>query len=364
MGDLIVYRNLVPVDQRLAPLASIAAELGLPQNRIPRKCEPAYGRVISCLLQQARALEAPGTPIERLIYIGDTRMNDGIAFSLICQARGWPGVAFIGAEQAGPARVELVNQQGRTLYLANRWSALADFERYCRGRGFIIDENTAVVIDLDKTVLGARGRNDHVIDRARLDAVRCTLSELLGAGFDEDAFQRAYDHLNRPEFHPFTADNQDYLAYICLILGTDVVKLEDLIAAIHAGRLSTFERFIAKIDRRVLSLPPDLQALHHQVYRALSEGDPTPFKAFRRNEYLATVTRMGQLNDNTPVKALLAGEIVITQEVQEVAKRWQEQGALLFGLSDKPNEASIPDENMTAQGYQPIHRTVTHAVGG
>ena len=61
---------------------------------------------------------------------------------------------------------------------------------------------------------------------------------------------------------------------------------------------------------------------------------------------------------------LLANEIVITQEVREVALAWRERGALLFGLSDKPDEASIPQPAQAAQGRQAIHRVETHAVGG
>jgi hypothetical protein len=60
---------------------------------------------------------------------------------------------------------------------------------------------------------------------------------------------------------------------------------------------------------------------------------------------------------------LLAHEILITQEVREMALMWQAAGALIFGMSDKPEEASIPTESLASQGYLPIHQTVTHAVG-
>ena len=72
---------------------------------------------------------------------------------------------------------------------------------------------------------------------------------------------------------------------------------------------------------------------------------------------------MGTLDDGAPVSDLLAGEIVITQEVSEVALAWRRRGALLFGLSDKPDEASIPQPSQAAQGKQSIHRVETHAVG-
>jgi hypothetical protein len=56
-------------------------------------------------------------------------------------------------------------------------------------------------------------------------------------------------------------------------------------------------------------------------------------------------------------------EIVITQEVRELALEWRSRGALLFGLSDKPDEASLPTPELEQQGYLPLHRSVTHLVG-
>ncbi|MDY7077823.1 MAG: hypothetical protein SXV54_12955, partial [Chloroflexota bacterium] len=219
-------------------------------------------------------------------------------------------------------------------------------------------------VDLDKTALGARGRNDQVINRARVEAVRRTVGDLLGDDFDLGGFQTAYDRFNQTEFHPFTADNQDYLAYVCLILGSGLYALEPLVDEVRAGRLTTFEQFIAGVDDRAIELSTDLRRIHGSVYDLVQQGDPTPFKAFRYNEYQTTVERMGCLDDDAPVPELLEQEIVITQEVREVALAWRERGALLFGLSDKPDEASIPADDLAAQGYRAIHQVETHAVGG
>ncbi|MFQ5577715.1 MAG: hypothetical protein ACE5G8_12100, partial [Anaerolineae bacterium] len=217
--------------------------------------------------------------------------------------------------------------------------------------------------DLDKTALGARGRNAHTIDRARLLAVRRTVAGLLGSAFDRAAFEAAYEQLNRVEFHPFTRDNQDYLAYICLILGSGLFEAEQVIAGVRAGQLTTVEAFMARVDRRVDALEPALAEIHRDIYALVLAGDPTPFKPFRRNEYLSTVERMGHLPDDAPVETLLAEEILITQEVRALALDWRRRGALLFGLSDKPDEASIPTPELAARGYQPIHRAESHAVG-
>jgi len=180
----------------------------LEEGQIPRKSEPAYGRVVAEMLRQARRLDLPARRVERLVYIGDTRMNDGTAFRNLCAAGGWPGWAFIGADVPGqPPQVEV---QG-DLYLSNRWAALSGFLRFLEERDFPLDAGTAVVIDMDKTAVGARGRNDRVVDAARVEAVERTVAGLLGASFDRRAFLAAYDTLNRPRYHPFTGDNADFL---------------------------------------------------------------------------------------------------------------------------------------------------------
>ena len=59
----------------------------------------------------------------------------------------------------------------------------------------------------------------------------------------------------------------------------------------------------------------------------------------------------------------MSEEIVITQEVLSAGKSWIDRGALIFSLSDKPDEASIPTEELKSQGLKPIHQTETHVVG-
>jgi hypothetical protein len=359
IGDRIVYRNLAPLDPRLPPLAEIRPQVGLAEGVTPRKSEPEYARVIVHLLRQAR-----GGPIQRLVYLGDTRLNDGTAFGNICRAGEWPGLAFIGAERDEPASTQIVPQGDETLYLANRWAALDDFDHYCRQQGFPVDERTAVVIDLDKTTLGARGRNDHVIDQARVEAVRRTVGELLGDDFDAAGFQSAYQRLNQTEFHPFSTDNQDYLAYVCLILGSGLYQLSPLVDDVQTGKLKTFAQFIHDVQAQAANLPANLREIHDDIFSYVQQGDPTPFKAFRYNEYRCTVERMGSAAEDEPLEALLDENILITQEVRALALEWREQGALLFALSDKPDEASMPSKELAAQGYQPIHRAQTCAVGG
>jgi hypothetical protein len=364
LGDWVVYRNLAPADPRLPALDALRAVASLPPGQVPRKSEAGYARVIVHMLQVAQALRGVAKPIWRLLFVGDTFLLDGTAFANICQAGGWPGLAFIGSENAMPASVNISpNETGQTIYQANRWEALADFGSYAAANGFPADDSTAVIVDIDKTALGARGRNGQVIDSARVRAVHTTVAGLLGEAFNPQAFRAAYDLLNQPEFHPFTTDNQDYLAYICLILGSGLCPLDAVVRDVRAGQMASFEQFIAQVDQRRAELPPELRAIHADILALVQKGDPTPFKSFRRNEYLATIRCFGALPDDTPAEALMDQEILVTQEVRSAALDWKRGGALLFGLSDKPDEAATPTRELAAQGYLPIHRAETHAVG-
>ncbi len=364
LGDRVVYRNLAPADPRLPGLAEAAARAGLPDGRIPRKVEADYARVVVHLLKRAQELRGVGRALSRLLFVGDTRLLDGTAFANVCVAGNWPGLAFIGAENAKPPTAEIEpNDSGQSIYVANRWAALGDFAAYAASSGFPVDEATAVILDIDKTCLGARGRNGQVIDAARVRAVQETVAALLGPAFELEPFRAAYTLLNEPEFHPFTGDNQDYLAYVCLILGSGLYRLETVVADIREKRLASFEQFITGVDAERRRLPVQLAVMHAEIFGRVQAGDPTPFKSFRRNEYLVTIGCFGQLDDASPAEKLLAEEIVITQEVRTLALDWQKRGALIFGLSDKPDEAATPTPELAARGYLPIHQAKTHTLG-
>jgi hypothetical protein len=362
--DRIVFRGLVPVDPSLPPLAEYWKQAGQPVQPVPRKHEPAYAGYVAWLLQHARRQDSPPSPIRRVLFIGDTRLGDGTAFDHICQAGGWNGLIFIGADRDAPTAISMeATPGGQELFLANRWTALLDFEAYLAKKSFPIDEGTVLLIDLDKTAIGARGRNDQVIDRARVQAVQDTVQGLLGECFNEPVFREAYQRLDRADYHPFTQDNQDYLAYICLVLGSGYTSLEELLVEIQNRETYTFSDFIEEVEDRQAKLPHPLRSIHTEIFELVQSGDPTPFKAFRRNEYMATSARMGCMPDDERVGDLLKQEIVITEEVRRQALRWQAQGALVFALSDKPDEASIPTPEQASQGALPLHRIPTHSVG-
>ena len=72
---------------------------------------------------------------------------------------------------------------------------------------------------------------------------------------------------------------------------------------------------------------------------------------------------MGRLAPGTPPDVLLSREIVITQEVRELAQDWRKAGVLTFGISDKPDEASVPSPELSAEGYLPLHQVEMAVVG-
>ncbi len=360
VGDLVLYRNLDPVDARLPQFADAWAEIGLADATRPRKHEASYAQTTAWYLRRARALDRRGDELAELVYLGDTAMADGNAFKSLRAVTGWPGWAFIGAEKDE----ELSVTEKDDVYVANRWSALAEFASLLLAQGAALDARTAVVVDIDKTALGARGRNDRSIDRARIAAIEATVAEAIGTAFDRELFRAAYGTINVPKYHPFTADNQDYLAYICLMISAGFTPTAGLLADLDAGRLASFRGFIEQVEAEANRLPSDaLRSLHADIYGLVVAGDPTPFKAFRRREYRETVSRMGSLPDDAPLAQRLVEEVCLTREVVEFARWLAGRGCLLLAASDKPDEATMPAPALVAEGFLPLHRTPTHIVG-
>jgi hypothetical protein len=363
LGNNLVYRDMQAIDERLPRFAELSARAGFSSAVIPRKTSVEYANIMVSLLGEAQRRRGLRVPNEKLVYVGDTRMNDGTAFTNIFNAGGWRGFAFIGSEDPQKVKVASEERPSAPIYYANRWADLDRFNAFLKARDLVVDETTVVLIDLDKTLLGARGRNDKVIDRARVVAAHHTVEVLLGDDFDPDSFKAAYDLFNQQEYHPFTTDNQDYLTYICLMVSAGLFERAELAEAVRAGTMASFPQFIGEVEGRLAALPKNLQPVHRGVYANVQKGDPTPFKDFRQNEFLVTTSWLGHLPDDTPVERLLQEEIVLTQEVRLAAEVWKKQGALLFSISDKPPEASVPNAKQRAAGYRAIHEIQTHAVG-
>lgn len=359
-GDFVVYRNLQPFDRRVPGFQQAWREMGLSGPRLVRKQDPEYAQVAVWFLKRFHALHAPGVTPTEVLLIGDTLGSDGGAFRMVASTTGWPGSAFIGTEDL--ARPATVTWDGE-LCVANRWESLGDWLRALLTRGLALDRHTIVIVDIDKTALGGRGRNDAPVDATRLIGMTETVRAALGSGADFEAFTAIYNELNRPAYKDLTADNQDYLAYICIMAGAGALPLAEIQTGHAQDTMNDFAAFITAIESRRTLLPPALNDLHLTVYTAFQAGDPTPFKDFRREEYRAAVNRMGNLPDDASIAERYENEICLTREVWDACVWLAHRGALITSFSDKPDEACAPTPDLSALGLLPVHHTPTHIAG-
>ena len=72
---------------------------------------------------------------------------------------------------------------------------------------------------------------------------------------------------------------------------------------------------------------------------------------------------MDCLPDDAPADQLLQEEITLTREVAEAAHWLKARGVLCFGISDKPDEASLPTPAQTEAGLLALHRTSMKVLG-
>lgn len=363
-GDLVIYRNLEPLDKRLAGLKSAGLKMDITNERIPRKQDADYAKAAVWFARQAQQLRKKRTSLSELLFVGDTLYNDGRAFGNMRSVSGWHGACFIGSEELGEDPSAQIDEDHH-IFSTNRWAALSDWAKWLlEEQEMHLDDRTAVIVDIDKTALGAKGRNDQVINQARLEGIYRTMNAVLGDNFDRDAFERHYAELNRSRYHSLTEDNQDYLAYICMVVNAGLIRYEEILQEVETDSIDNFEQFLRWVDIRLMSVSggESLRQAHEAVLGSVRQGDPTPFKRFRRQEFITTVERMGNLSDDSPVEEVLESEITLTNEICEFSEWLHARGCLLLCLSDKPDEASCPDPHVSAE-MQPVHLTPTHRVG-
>lgn len=335
-ADRVFYRDLEPCDPRLPGLSTLREQLGLPAGRLPRKRDPEYGRIALALARAAQA-QAGGPHLRHILVIGDTD-NDRNMATALAELGDLAAFGFIGVDQLD-APPEL-RWEG-PIASANRWSLLERWADEVAERGARWP-STAVLIDIDKTLLGPRGRNDPPVDAARAEGALAVAGQLLGDQLDVAGFRATYAELCRKSWHRFTLDNQDYVATTAVLAAAGAIALADLSAAIDSGAIPNITTLLAALAGRV---PPALAALHADLSARIAAGDPTPFKAFRRAELAQSVARMR------------AGEITLCRELFTLARGWAAQGALLMAASDKPAESAIPTAEQAAAGITPLHRT-------
>jgi hypothetical protein len=362
-GDLVIYRNLEPLDTRIRGRRASSYKMDIPADVIPRKQDRDYAKAAVWIARQAQKLHRKSTELGELLFIGDTLYNDGHAYNNMIDVTEWSGACFIGGEKPNDAPLAEINNGD--VYVANRWAALSDWMKWVLSQDLHVDESTVVIVDIDKTALGAKGRNDQVINEARLEGIYRTMNAVLGDNFDRNSFESQYNELNRSRYHVLTEDNQDYLAYICMVLNAGLFDYNEILKAVQNGSVDNFEQFLRMVNTRMIARETggeSLRQVHEAVLASVMNGDPTPFKRFRRQEFITTVERMGKMPDNAPISELLAHEITLTNEVCELTDWLKDRGCLLLCMSDKPDEASRPDPHISAD-LPPVHKAETHRVG-
>jgi hypothetical protein len=363
-GDLVIYRNLEPLDRRIQGRRAASYKMDIPADVVPRKQDRDYAKAAVWIAKQAaQKVRRSSAQLDELLFIGDTLYNDSQAFANMVNVTEWTGACFIGGEKPNDAPAAEIN--AGNVYSANRWAAISDWMKWVLSQGLHVNERTLVIVDIDKTALGAKGRNDQVINEARLEGLYRTMNAVLGDNFDRATFENHYHELNRSRYHFLTEDNQDYLAYICMALNSGLFDYNEILREIQNGSVDNFEQFLRMVNSRLIfggAGGESLRQAHEAVSASVLNGDPTPFKRFRRQEFITTVERMGNMPDNASLVELLANEITLTNEVCEITEWLQARGCLLLCMSDKPDEASRPDPHISAD-LPPVHRAETHRVG-
>ena len=364
-GECVVYRSLVPADRRLPTIHDLRERLGLGAGILPRKAQTDYANVVGAILIEARRISGIAGNAAYLIYVGDTIHNDVAAFSNLCREMEWEGRAFIADECSEASKDVQWLADDQQLTQSIQWDDIASFKECIADEGFGCDSSTIVVVDIDKTLLGARGRNDRVIDQARQQAAYEVARDALGATLILwDKFAEIYDSVNSPALHVLTEDNQDAVAYTSLLVSCGLFDLVSLRAAVDNGDIVGIQGLVNDVEQRRGLLTPAIVRLHDDVREQVLAGNPTPFVAFRQAEFRCTARLMGHLPEDASRDSILDEEIAITEEVWTVLKAWKAKGCLVFGLSDKPDEACYPPGAPSDSQALPLHALRTHIVGG
>ncbi|RRR66563.1 MAG: hypothetical protein EI684_20540 [Candidatus Viridilinea halotolerans] len=334
-GDAVLYRDLEPCDAALPRLATLRTALRMPPATMPpRKRDRDYARLALALALAARR-HYGGPPLTALAVIGDTE-NDRLLATHLAALGELPTYGFIGEDR--PVAAESIAWQ-TNIATATRWHLIHAWAATLEERG-VNWASTALLIDLDKTLLGPRGRSDGAIDDARAEGA-LVIAHTIYPQLDVPAFRRNYAELCRQEWHGYTLDNQDYVVATALFAAAGALDLVALRRAIDAERTPTFAE---ELQASAAQLPSGLLPLHQELSSRVADGDPTPFKAFRRAELTATLERMAD------------GRLTLCSEIYHLGLRLKAQGTLCLAASDKPTESAIPSAEQQALGMLPLHR--------
>jgi FMN phosphatase YigB (HAD superfamily) len=335
-GEQIMLRDIEPRSRALEGIEEFRGELGWDSTYVPRKNEPEYGRALLRIMGGARA-EGPS----QIVYVGDTLLNDGGAIRGLQEAgpprRVWGFLC--GATKTRPERDFALDR----IYFGAEWGSLSSFIDYARKDGLSFDESTWVLFDLDQTVYAAKGRDDEPLLRARWDAVRGYLEEVVPEyKFDAARAEALYREFDRDEYHPVTRDNLDYVVLLVLSVASGLADATEIREYASSSRPSIGalaeelrRRAAMRLGHEEISAVLDaVKAVHYNTMA----GDQTPCKDFRRYECLAMAARM-----RGDVAGDRESRIFLNREVVDLIKGLRQTPAQLFAVSDRPVEAAVAE---------------------
>ncbi len=332
----IVFRELEPVNKNLPGFSVLKGKLGL--RILPRKKDKEYVKVLSEMFRAAGSFS-------KIIYIGDTLMSDLSVINNFAESGLFKTIGIITRE----GEVDGFEENENYIF-SGSWANLPDVLAHIENKFFSVDKSTVVIIDIDKTAIGARGRNEKAIDRARMDAI-FMLAKKAFKDISAEEFLSIYDKVNKREFFSVTEDNQDFVSILSMLVYGGALGLADLRIA----------QSILNLLKSIKTKNSVLLEYAETVLQNVKAQNPTAFPQFRKAEFEKTITRMDFMQDETPVGTLLSEEITITGEVYDAALDLKSRGALVFGVSDKPGLSSIPQEGST---LPPIYEKAMKIYGG
>jgi FMN phosphatase YigB (HAD superfamily) len=335
-GEQIMLRDIEPRSPQLDGIEVFRDELGWDETFVPRKNEPQYAQAL------LRIMSGPeGNGPERIVYVGDTLLNDGGAIRGL-QAVGPPGRVWgflCGAVKGRPERDFVLDR----IYFGREWHSLRSFMNVAQADGLILDSGTWVLFDLDQTVYAAKGRDDEALLRARWDGVRGYLESIVPAyKFDAVRAEALYREFDRDEYHPVTRDNLDYVVLLVLAVAAGLADAGEIRDFANSSRPSI--GMLADELRRRAAMRlghEDIGAVLNAV-KAVSyntaNGDQTPCKDFRRYECLAMAARMyGDVAGDKEER------IFLNREVVDLIGGLRKTAVRLFAVSDRPLEAAVAE---------------------
>ncbi len=332
----IVFRELEPVNKNLPGFSTLRGKLGL--SVLPRKKDKEYVKVLSEMFR------ATGN-FSKIIYIGDTLMSDLSVINNFAESGLFKTMGIITRE----GEVDGFEENENYIF-SGSWANLPNALACIENKFFSVDKRTVVIIDIDKTAIGARGKNEKAIDRARMDAI-FMLAKMAFKDISLGEFLSVYNEVNKREFFSITEDNQDFISILSMLVYGGALSLAGLRSA----------QSILSILMRVKTENPVLSEYAETVLQNVKMQNPTAFPQFRKAEFEKTIARMDFMQDKTPVETLLSEEIMITGEVYDTALDLKNRGALVFGVSDKPALSSIPQDGST---LPPIYEKEMKIYGG